>query len=378
MSEDGSTGGAAGEPETQRQSIQWIPVDDLRLDPRNPRLLFEGEPEEPAILERLYEEEDLDEIALSMAVDGFWVEEPIVVVREPIGGQEHFVAIDGNRRLAVAKLLRSPDKRARLHIDHWPNPSAEVVQGLSDIPCIVRSKREDLDSFLVFRHISGIRKWEYFQRSQFIGRLIDSGKSIEEIEKHGGADSATIRKLYLTYLVSKHIRELDVETRPIFRSYSLMEVALSRRSIKTALGLPQRNPSEQTDSILDEGALPVLEDLVSFIYGDERSGKGPVIKDSRQIGERLAPVFESAESLEHLRLHRDLDAAYELTDGEYKFLLRQIEAAKRSIQRAMTKAFLFSTDADAKDSVSELLLAANALRKLIPNSDEADDGSESP
>src|SRR5262245_2875375 len=58
-----------------------IPIDLLDLDPENPRLAQESQNDSDFdLLSRLYLEFDLEELAYSMSVNGYFDEEPIVVV----------------------------------------------------------------------------------------------------------------------------------------------------------------------------------------------------------------------------------------------------------------------------------------------------------
>ena len=84
-------------------NIEWIEIDELNLDARNPRLgrhFIAANSSQKKILREI-EEWSLGELAVSFLESGFWTQEPPVVVEE----EGRLVIIEGNRRLATLKLM---------------------------------------------------------------------------------------------------------------------------------------------------------------------------------------------------------------------------------------------------------------------------------
>lgn len=88
--------------------IEYESVDNLFLDPTNPRLgRHIASPKLP--LEKVMEimsDWTLDELAESFLQRGFWPQEALIVVEEKLYGQSHLVVVEGNRRLAALKYLK--------------------------------------------------------------------------------------------------------------------------------------------------------------------------------------------------------------------------------------------------------------------------------
>ena len=83
-------------------------IDNLYLDPRNPRLgrrLNEQKLSQKAVLDWMLAEGVLEELAVSFLESGFWTQEPLVVVEERLGRKRERVVVEGNRRLAALKML---------------------------------------------------------------------------------------------------------------------------------------------------------------------------------------------------------------------------------------------------------------------------------
>ena len=112
------------------------PVSLLHLDSQNPRLPEEAQGKsEEELLNVLYKEFFLDELADSMVENGYFDEEPLVAVPHKLPsdlkdadpnskefrdfinrGSTELIVVEGNRRLATAKLLLSRDSA----VFSWP------------------------------------------------------------------------------------------------------------------------------------------------------------------------------------------------------------------------------------------------------------------
>ena len=104
-----------------------IPVEDLHFDSQNPRLVeyFEGEkPTQEVLLQVLWEQMAVDEIAMSIAASGYFAYEPVFVSEE----KGRLVVIEGNRRLAAVKLLLDSDLRKKLRATDLPAISPRSTQ----------------------------------------------------------------------------------------------------------------------------------------------------------------------------------------------------------------------------------------------------------
>src|SRR5688572_8110085 len=186
--------------------IEYASVDDLYLDPKNPRLgRRHASPKLPQekVLD-LMKDWALDELAVSFLESGYWPNEALVVVTEKIYGNEQLVVVEGNRRLAALKLLAMakngedvPTKWAKLAEDYQiPD---ELLQ---EIPYVKVDSREDVSAFLGFRHVTGIKEWKPAEKAEYIALLIDKGNlGYDEVRKKIGSKAPTVRRHYIAYRV---------------------------------------------------------------------------------------------------------------------------------------------------------------------------------
>jgi hypothetical protein len=326
-------------------------IDQLHLDNENPRLPEEKQKKsEPEILKTLYDDFYLDEIAESMARNGYFDEEPLVAIAQKLPqalqeGDPHskeflafltkkdtqFTVVEGNRRLATAKLLLSMDLREELYIKHWPEISPEIAEDLRTLPVIIYRTRAEIVPYLGVRHIIGIQKWDSYAKARYIAMMVDTGRSINEVAESIGDKQGSVNKNYLCYrLLTQAKDELEIDLRKAKEDFSLLFLAIGQANVKQFIGLPRKTKDINFDEPVSTEQLPKLKNLLSWVFGE--NGKLPVIKESRDITNLLSHVLGSPEAIEYLENTRDLAAAYDRTDGEEKMLLRYLATANTKLE----------------------------------------------
>lgn len=338
-------------------------VGELELDPENPRLVVSPSISQFDLLTKLYEEEALDELVPSFLENGYFEEEPLVVVK---AGDKYRV-VEGNRRLATLKLLLDSRTRRRADVVGWPTPTPTQRQRLQEIPCILYPSREAVIPFLGYRHITGAKKWAPFQRARFVAQLLETGTDLDHVQEVIGDTTRTTKKLYQDFVVYRQITdELEIDPRPIRDRFSLLEVMLGQSVIKTHLGMPRRLPTAAVEALVDEDHLDELAEVTQWVFGD--GSKAPVITDSREISRLLAPVIDNEEALDHLRLTGDLEGAFERTDGEQTYLLRRISAAERALRDTAGLLPLYRDEADVRAAIERVGTLVKSLQGQLRKS----------
>lgn len=148
--------------------LQSYPVSSLLLDLQNPRFRNPVDAERAALREHLATERDkLVALAKDIATQGAVnpTELP-VVVREG----DHFVVIEGNRRLAALKLLLQPELADEDAPTFRRLSSDGAVPG--DVVCYVAETRDAARHWIDLRHTgenggAGVVPWEAWQANNF-------------------------------------------------------------------------------------------------------------------------------------------------------------------------------------------------------------------
>lgn len=376
----------------------------INLDSENPRLAKQRESiTQFDLIKTLYDEYDLEELAMSMSENGYFDEEPIIVVPkklpkefklnendEPealqlklkqlvIEGKVEFIVVEGNRRIATAKILTDGTLRKKLNIreDSFPSPkSSEVSDDLREIPAIVYFDRKKVAPYLGVRHITGLLKWDAYAKAAYIAQNIEESvatgesinSSISKIQQQIADRSDVIKKQYLCYRVMQEAADdLSFETKSIKDKFSLLTVALNSPSIRNYIGCPSYKDADFSKRIIPINKTEQLRHTLTWIYGDGK--KSPILTDSRRITKELAPVLASKEATEYLLKNNNLEEAFERSEGERDYIIRKINSASNAIKYSLGFAWKYKKDSEIKISANECAESVSELIKMLNSND---------
>jgi hypothetical protein len=364
-----------------------IEIERLFLDKDNPRLPenIQGQPQ-AELLKALYKGFNLDEIIDSMRQNGYFDEEPLVVIprdvpsrlsKANVSSEEFmkfinsdtttFTVVEGNRRVAAAKLLIDPKLRSQLNIKQWQEVLPAIIDDLKLLPAIVYSERSDVAPYMGVRHIVGIQKWDSYAKARYIARLIDQGKTISEVETQIGDSQGSVRKNYISYKLLQQARdEFDYDTTAAEDDFSLLILAIGQGKIKRYLGLPISIKETNTKAPTPKENIDNLKNFMSWLFGDERNK--PVIKESRDITSYLSHVVESPEALKYLERTRNLLEAYDLSDGEEQMVLRYLAGANGKLQTVLGLVHRHKTE----EVISEVEKCSDTVKQLLKTVKESE------
>lgn len=361
-----------------------IEIERLHLDRHNPRLPADIQGKgEAEVLKALYRGFNLDEIAESMAQNGYFDEEPVVVIPEKLPSRlskkkidsrdfidfvqkpdTEFTVVEGNRRLAAIKILLYATQRNKLKIKHWPVLRTEITEDLKVIPVIVYMHRSEVVPYLGVRHIVGIQKWGAYAKARYVASLVESGTHLRDVEAQIGDKQGSARKNYICYRMLEQAKEeFDLDPKPAENYFSFLILAFGQGKIKRFLGIPSSATEIDTKAPVPKDKLDNLNDLISWLYGDGQ--KKPVISESRDITRYLTHVVENAEAVEHLRQTRNLEDAYELSGGEEQMVIRYLVLANKKLEGALGVIHRHKTSVDVIKQVDQCRETLQRLMETV-------------
>ena len=154
----------------------WVPTSELYFDERNPRLFLEDDvPQRTVFCGAIL----FDEVALSIANNGYFVHEPLFVTRE-----------DGRSWKVIVGWLPDSSLREDLKAD-LPDVSAERMQELQTLP-VITCTREEVWEYLGFKHVNGGSPMPHYVAWLYN----DLGIPLDEIARSIGDRHWTVRRLY--------------------------------------------------------------------------------------------------------------------------------------------------------------------------------------
>lgn len=292
-----------------------IPVSHLRLDPDNPRLPEEADGWTTSeLVEYFHREHALDEIIESMLTNGFFRQEALLVLSEPDPSTDQYIVVEGNRRLASLMFIHGA-------VDDYlpdPTPTDEQLGRLERIPCIAVESREEVRTYLGFRHIGGIKDWSPEAKARFVAleieRFVDAEHEnpFQAVGRAYGSNAQGIRNAYIALVILRFARiEYGLETRFVqHHRFGVWQRCLNSATIREYIGFGK--PRTHSDIL---AALNELDsDRLSEIIGDlspPKDGGKPLISDSRSITD-YGKVLLSKPARSFLREYGDLEAAVQV------------------------------------------------------------------
>lgn len=351
--------------------IEYANVNDLFLDPMNPRLGRSNKGHDLVqedVLE-LMKDWTLDELAVSFLESGFWVQEALIAVEEQLYGTNHLVVVEGNRRLAAIKYLQHtydhepPNKKWADLVDQYPRPDDLFNQ----IPYIKADARTDVEAFLGFRHVTGIKEWNPAEKAEYITKLIDErGFSYEQVMRKIGSKTPTVRENYISYKVLLQMEgKEDIAIEKVEEKFSVLYLTLKTEGAQRYLQIDMKAPPDLAGEPIPDERLGELTKFATWLFGDKKSP--PLFTDSRYVPE-FGVVLNSNDAIEYLeRTSRpNIETAYRIAGGEEPELVSLIDSASDNIRQALSTAHHHKESKDLQKSVSKLGIDTFQLLRVFP------------
>lgn len=364
------------------QSRLDVPVEKLLLDPENPRLREQKKgKKQNELIEVMYKEFNIAELADSLSQNGYFAEEPLVAVpkdlpsglknptTEKLKGEfdkfinkktTEFYVVEGNRRLATCKLLLDSEARSSLKIKSFGvELSIEVSESIKELPVIVYTNRDSVLTYLGVRHIVGVEKWDSYPKARYIKSMVESGVDLDEIQAKIGDRRNAAKLSYICYEILEQAKDLlDYDITNAQNNFSFL--ILSMGSMRNFLGMPRKIAEVNFEEPVSKEKLDNLHFLLSCLYGDEKHE--PVIEESRDITDYLKWVINNDYALEYLKEKRDLKEAYEFTDGEETYIRKALSLANRKLDLVLGILHRHKDNPVIKDEIEK---ASETIKELL-------------
>ena len=347
-------------PPVLARQPELIPVGDLHFDPRNPRLVDHGSAQRE-LVRTLWRDFNVREVALSIAANGFWDYEPLVVARE----DNILIVIEGNRRLAAVKLLLDGELRKTVGATDLPPISEVQAAGLMTLPAIL-AERDESWRFIGFKHVNGPQAWQSYSKAQYIAWVHETlGISLDSIADTIGDEHSTVLRLYralatLQQAERKGIWKREDRFKEHFSFSHLMVGLNSYTGIQQHLGL-EGPPAESTDPVPDDH-LDNLRELLVWLYGSKSETTPPLVQSQNPDLRRLSTVIQNKNSLAAVRAGMSLSIAVDVAKGDSAKLREDLVAARRLIQDSRGKVITgYEGDRDLLDVALDIVELANAI-----------------
>lgn len=342
-----------------KSKISYVSVDQLLLDPLNPRLGRgnTGPTVKQSAILTLMRDWTLDELAVSFLESGFWPQEALIVVREKVYGNSALVVVEGNRRLAALKFLKRAasgekiDRRWREIVDENPPPD----ELFDHVPYIEVESRKDVEAFLGFRHVTGIKEWKPAEKAEYIAKLIEgSNLTYAQVMRKIGSKTPTVRQNYISYRLLLQMEEQEkISVEHVEDKFSVLFLSLRTDGVQRYLDIDIQAEPGAARIPVPNARLKELANFALWLFGDEKHA--PIVKDSRQV-DQFGQVLLSKKAVEYLERNPrpSFDVAFQLAGGDEPEIVRLVEEAADNVEAALSRAHRYAKSRKLRKAAKRL------------------------
>lgn len=267
-----------------------VSLNDILLDPNNPRFLDVASNKLNVNEERYAEERIQDKTLSDMAFFeieslkqsilelGFLPIDKIVVRKwKTKTDASKYVVVEGNRRVAALKKIYKEYSEGRLDLDETQ------LNNYTNLSVLLVSSQNELYFTLIpgLRHVSGIKQWGVYQQSKLISTLREeNGYGPSQAAASLGISTRECNRLYRAFKALKQAQSFeDYEDEIDEKKFSYFEEALKNAKVKEWL--------DWDDTTSTFRNAKNLELFISWMIGEEDG----------TTGERMSPRLNEAKSV---------------------------------------------------------------------------------
>lgn len=284
-----------------------VDLDDLLLDPNNPRFSELGEElnsvaesrfADPKVQANTFDKMrdqrfDVNELRDTIKTLGFLPMDRIVVRPWKVGSSPtKYVVIEGNRRVTALRWL------VQLHDNGKETFSEERLRNLRRLEALVLDDTLAPPSATLvlpgLRHVSGIREWGPYQKAKTVHALRKGGMSPQEAAQSLGLSTRAANNAYRCFIALENMKaneEFGESTDP--RMYSYFEEIFKRPDVKTWLAW-----SDDAEAFTQADR---ISEFYSWIVPSGEDGGGPPKLPEAKDVRDLASIVQDENSLAVLR-----------------------------------------------------------------------------
>jgi hypothetical protein len=340
-------------------SPSMVAEESLLFDAQNPRFYGQdGASDQQSMLLTLWRDFAVDEIALSIAANGYFAYEPLFAAVEEGAN----IVVEGNRRLAAVKLLRHQELRQMVGATELPKLSAKEIKALGQLPAIVTS-RERIWQYIGFKHVNGPQPWQSSSKAQYIAWVHNSLEiSLEDIARRIGDQHATVKRLYRGLMVLQQAEEVfDPEDRAKSHfSFSHLYTGLDYPGIRKFLGLTEAR--DFTPRPITRSKIRALGELCVWLYGSKSSKILPLVQSQNPDLRKLDEVLQSPNGTAALRQGLPLNVSLDISRGDERLFREALVGTKSTLQDARGKLLTgYSGEPDLLQTAEQIAELADSM-----------------
>lgn len=349
--------------------LKQVDVDDLSLDRDNPRLPedLQGGSQE-ALLQYLSDQAVLEEIITSLNDNGFFEHEPLIAYDDDDLG---LVVVEGNRRLAALMVLTEKPEAQELGLEPALDapPTAARLASLEAVPVYVVDDREEVQLYLGFRHIGGIKTWSAEAKARYLTDETDKAakqgaeRPFLAVARRVGSNSLGVRNSYTALALLRHARDeygLPVG-HVVKRRFGVWMRCMTAQDVRHYIGLNGARSYEEVRAEIEEASGPGLKEVLGDLTPASGSKK-PLLNDSRDVTV-YGRILQHDVAHGVLRRYQDLQIARQIV--EMADLPDRVLSLRDQVDVAQDEAQLADFSDELLNATDALFRSARALHGTV-------------
>jgi hypothetical protein len=292
-------------------------VTGLKVDPFNPRVsgIRPHDIDQPLLLNHFVKNYDVYTLAKSIADNGFFPDEVIIIFRED---EMNRYVLEGNRRVAALKLLLNPDAAPEEDRGKFRRLSNSVDRSLlKKVQAVVAPSREAATPIIIEKHTHATFKpWSVLMEAGYVGNIVERSPEEQEKLKEMNIDLSRFIKMHNMYKLACSL-ELPEDVADSLRNkekfpFTTVERLYNYPQIRKVLGI-----SDDLKEISDRRRFETLYENILTDIARKKEDSRSLDKDTdreryaKELGDKLVPSKETprpttvAEMLEQTEKRRE-------------------------------------------------------------------------
>ncbi len=344
-----------------------VETTSLRFDANNPRIKeltqeLEGTPTQNDILEVLWKSYSAEEIALSIAENGYFEHEMLFAKKE----NSHYTVLEGNRRLAAVRVLVDDDARRIVGAAGLPHLTARAKKELRELP-VIECDRSQIWNYIGFKHVNGPQAWQSFAKAEYIAWVHNTLHiPLDVIARHIGDQHSTVRRLYRALMALE-----QVEAARGFHRSDRMHRHFSFSHLYTGLdyaGIQKFTGVSGERSFIRRPIPPEkvrqFGELCIWMFGSKSRNLQPIVQSQNPDLRILDEVLNSRDGLAALRRGLPLTVSSAISKGDERLFREAMVGAKQALQEARGRILTgYDGEADLLDTSNDILTLASSINR---------------
>lgn len=333
-------------------------IENLLLDPDNPRLPDDLARDQSSILRYLTEYEQVDDLVTAMCASGFIPGDPVIVKEaEDLPGK--FYVVEGNRRLAALMWLRGS------RIEGFEGPQigdfpAPIAATFSRIEVERDWPSEKLAAYLGYKHVTSAKEWSPEAKARFVIRQAGdlSDANLTKYANAFGSRLATLKRWLIAYKALEQARAGNLLTEEQLRAdinFGTFYTLLGGEQVRAFIGL---KAGEIVDNPVGNAA--EFKEFLAWTIGTEDTL--PKINSRQQ--KQLETVLANPDAKSYFRAEQDIRAALQYTGFRSDEVAGRLRASAYDVERTLP---VLNDVKDAPAVIAGYQALRNAVRKVRIN-----------